>query len=135
MTYQRAGGLTGADRERIAGDRRELNEGPPASVERVPRPVVSQDGTAALLPLTFALADAADDRFVDATDRVRDVVGEGSAGLEVALGGPAGFAADGIEIFEQLDGALLLGTALLVILLLIAIYRSPIFWLLPFAAT
>ena len=46
--------------------------------------------------------------------------------------GPAGFSADAIDVFSSINGALLYATALLVLILLIIIYRSPIFWLIPF---
>ncbi|MGH2983707.1 MAG: MMPL family transporter [Solirubrobacterales bacterium] len=46
--------------------------------------------------------------------------------------GPAGFAADAVEVFNDIDGTLLYATAALVLLLLIVIYRSPIFWMIPF---
>jgi RND superfamily putative drug exporter len=134
VVYSRDGGLTAEDRRVIAEDRRDLNADLPDGAVPAPPPVPSEDGTTALLPVTFALSDSADDRFLDGTADVRERVSEGNGGLEVAVGGPAGFAADQIEIFEQIDGTLLFGTALLVIVLLIAIYRSPIFWLLPFLA-
>ena len=118
----------------IAGDRAELNESPPPSAQPVPPPAVSEDGTTALLPVTLLLEDPDDERFLDATADIRELVGDGERGLEIAVGGAAGSATDQIEIFEQIDGTLLLGTALLVMVLLIVIYRSPIFWLLPFLA-
>ena len=37
-------------------------------------------------------------------------------------------------MFESINGTLLCATALLVFVLLILIYRSPIFWLIPFFA-
>ena len=46
--------------------------------------------------------------------------------------GPAGFSADAIDVFDSINGTLLYATALLVLILLIIIYRSPIFWLIPF---
>jgi putative drug exporter of the RND superfamily len=132
--YQREGELTAEDERLIASHRQELNENPPPSAEPVPPPAVSEDGTTALLPVTLTLEDPDDDRFLDATEEVREVVGDGAGGLQIAVGGGAGSAADQIEVFEQIDGTLLLGTALLVVVLLIVIYRSPIFWLLPFLA-
>ena len=48
--------------------------------------------------------------------------------------GPAGFAADAVEVFDDINGTLLYATAALVLVLLIIIYRSPIFWLIPFFA-
>ena len=46
--------------------------------------------------------------------------------------GPAGFASDAIDVFDSINGTLVAATALLVFVLLILIYRSPIFWLIPF---
>ena len=45
--------------------------------------------------------------------------------------GPAGFTADAIDVFSDINGTLLDATAALVLLLLIVIYRSPIFWIIP----
>ncbi|MDQ3725760.1 MAG: MMPL family transporter, partial [Actinomycetota bacterium] len=55
-------------------------------------------------------------------------------GLEVKITGGAGFAADAIEVFESLNGTLLLAALALVIFLLIIIYRSPIFLFIPLIA-
>ena len=48
--------------------------------------------------------------------------------------GGAGYAADAIEVFECIDGTLLMAALSLVIFLLIVIYRSPIFFLVPLVA-
>ena len=48
--------------------------------------------------------------------------------------GGAGYAADAIEVFESINGTLLLAALSLVIVLLILIYRSPIFLFIPLAA-
>ena len=48
--------------------------------------------------------------------------------------GGAGFSADAIEVFEGINGTLLLAALSLVIFLLIVIYRSPIFFLIPLVA-
>ena len=69
---------------------------------------------------------------VDVTDEIKDDIEDLPEGLEAKVTGPAGFSADAIAVFEQIDGALLYSTALLVLILLIIIYRSPIFWLIPF---
>lgn len=54
-------------------------------------------------------------------------------GREVAISGPAGSLADALEIFGSIDSTLLLFTAALVFVLLLLIYRSPIFWAIPLA--
>jgi RND superfamily putative drug exporter len=53
-------------------------------------------------------------------------------GLEVEVTGAAGFGADAIEVFGEINGTLLFVAAGIVLLLLIIIYRSPIFWVIPF---
>lgn len=54
-----------------------------------------------------------------------------SAGLQVKVTGPGGILADLVEIFASTDVKLLLTTVLLVLVLLIVIYRSPLLALLP----
>ena len=48
--------------------------------------------------------------------------------------GPAGYSADASKAFEGINSTLLLATAALVFVLLVLIYRSPIFWILPLVA-
>ena len=50
----------------------------------------------------------------------------------MAVTGGAGFAADVEGVFGGIDGILLIGAGSLVLILLILIYRSPIFWVIPF---
>jgi RND superfamily putative drug exporter len=52
----------------------------------------------------------------------------------VKVGGPAGVSADAIKIFENINGTLIGAALLLVLVLLIIIYRSPIFWIFPLFA-
>ncbi len=53
-------------------------------------------------------------------------------GLGTAVTGPAGFTTDLKDVFAGADTRLLAVTGGLVLVLLILIYRSPIFWLVPF---
>jgi RND superfamily putative drug exporter len=55
-------------------------------------------------------------------------------GLDVKVTGGAGFSADAIKVFEGINGTLLAAAGSLVLILLILIYRSPIFWLIPIMA-
>ena len=132
--YSREGGLSSADHARIAKDRAELGRKPvTGAVGRIASATVSRDRSTALLIVPIDSAGDSDN-IEDGTEEIRDRVSDAPAGLEVKVTGSAGFATDAIAVFQQIDGALLLGTALLVLLLLIVIYRSPIFWLLPFLA-
>jgi RND superfamily putative drug exporter len=131
VVYRRDGGLTAGDRATIQQDRGELRgvatAGPP------PPPVISRDSTTALnvAPLT---PTGEGDIVTRDVDRVREAIADAPPGLQVEVTGSAGFAADAIEVFESINGTLLLATGLLVLVLLILIYRSPIFWLIPFFA-
>ena len=72
------------------------------------------------------------DVLVSAVERVRTTVEEGlPPGLEAKVTGPAGFSADATKAFEGINSTLLFVTAGLVFVLLVLIYRSPIFWMLP----
>ena len=65
---------------------------------------------------------------------MRKRTGNHGGGLETKVTGGAGYSADAIKVFEGINGTLLLSAFVLVLLLLILIYRSPIFWLIPILA-
>ena len=87
---------------------------------------LSEDQTADALPngespvlvISEALAEAADETAA-------------SAGLDSYVTGPGGLLADLISVFGEIDGTLLLATALVVTLILILVYRSPFLWVIP----
>lgn len=131
IVYRRDGGLTPADRRAIVQDRTALTQDPPPATAPPSPPTFAPDGAAALLvaPIT-AGGDA--DVLIDAVREIRARVHEqAAAGLDVKVTGPAGFSADAVEIFGDINGTLLLAAASLVFVLLILIYRSPIFWAIP----
>ncbi|MGW4892729.1 MMPL family transporter [Kitasatospora sp. NPDC004240] len=130
VVYARPGGLTEADNAKIAADRQKFA---PFAIEKsVEEAVPSPDGKAALL--TVPLRDHED----DAPDRVKDmrelVKAGAPAGLQVQVTGPAGQVRDQIAVFDDLDGQLLMASALVVAVLLLVIYRSPVLFLLPLLA-
>ena len=106
--------------------------------ERWPRPARrgSRDGATALLitPITVpeeATGDA-EDLLTDTPEEIKEELGSLPSGLQAKVTGPAGFSADAVEVFNDINSTLLMATAALVLVLLIVIYRSPIFWLIPF---
>jgi len=135
IVYQRADGeLDRADLARIASDRAALNGELPPRTEPYGRPVVSEDrGTALLEAKVRANGEA--DTILDPVDLARDRI-EASAqpGVETAVTGGGGFSADAVNVFESINGTLLLATAGIVFLLLLIVYRSPIFWFFPLFA-
>ena len=129
VVYRRDGGLTGADRALIAEDRRQLEE--VATAGPASRTLPSRDGTSALNVVSFETTGEGDIVTRD-VDAVQAAIEGAPDGLQVEVTGPAGFAADAIDVFDSINGTLVAATALLVFVLLILIYRSPIFWLIPF---
>ncbi len=129
----REGGLSADDRaalDRVVG---ELRANPIDLAEGASPPQRSQDGSAAIVAVP--LRDSGDEVALnEAVKELRERLGplEERAGLQVAVTGGAAFSADLSSVFDGIDGVLLIATATLVLVLLILIYRSPIFWLLPF---
>ena len=135
VVYRREGGLTAADRERIAADRQELNE----AVKKYPQvtpfaePQFSPTEDAALL-IGNITGDGESETILEPIDEIRERVSDPGGGLEVKVTGPAGFAADAIKVFESINGTLLLAAVGIVFFLLILIYRSPLFFWIPLIA-
>ena len=95
-------------------------------------PIPSEDGAAALVlvPVEADLISGDEGR-----DLVADMRAAATEGLDDPMtaqltGGPA-FAADTAAAFEGADFRLLAATALVVAVLLIVTYRSPVLWLVP----
>ncbi len=134
VVFANEGGLTAEDRAAVERIRAEIAAGGAAGVGDPSPAIPSEDGKALLVNVPI---DANDDIDVlaDGVDEIRGVV-EGSvpAGLEAKVTGPAGFSADATKVFEGVNSTLLLAAAALVFVLLVIIYRSPIFWILPLLA-
>jgi putative drug exporter of the RND superfamily len=107
--------------------------GQPSGYSPFVGPVCSRDGKAAIVT-AYLKGEGEGDKILDPVQFWRDTVSDPGGGLEVKITGGAGYAADAIEIFESINGTLLLAAISLVIVLLILIYRSPIFLFVPLAA-
>lgn len=159
IVYHRDGRLTTEDRRTIAADRAELNglregrgltaderkpDGDAPSTAEILRaqtapfgpPVVSPNGTTAILTAQIR-GNGETETLLDPVDAWRDRVStpkDQADGLRVQIGGPAGSSADAVKVFGSINGTLLGAALALVVTLLILIYRSPVFWLVPIAA-
>ncbi|MDQ3676925.1 MAG: MMPL family transporter [Actinomycetota bacterium] len=133
VVYHRDGGLKLSDRRRINADRAKLNKLELPSTSRFGLQVKSPDKTTAIVQAQITV-DGESDTILDPVDAVRDRASDPGGGLEVKVTGPAGYSADAIKVFEEIDSNLLLAGFVLVLILLIGIYRSPIFWLVPIVA-
>ena len=129
--YSREGGLTAADRATIARDRLSLNADRPIGAVATGPPIFSENGQAALLITPLFIEEGDSDALVDAVKDIRERVHDAPEGLQVEVTGGAGYSADAIEVFSDINSTLLLATLLIVVVLLVFIYRSPIFWFLP----
>jgi RND superfamily putative drug exporter len=146
VVYHRPGGLTARDRAKMLGDAARLREAAqgrkpklklvgqpqvpfaPGAPPELRKQLVSPKGDAAYS--VIAVPDD-NDKLADWGARVRKIVGNGDGGLKVYVTGSLGFSADFQEVFGSVDTKLLLATLLLVLVLLGAIYRSPIIALIP----
>jgi RND superfamily putative drug exporter len=135
IVYQRDGGLTAADKDKIRRDAFQVSSEIPVTqspavpfLASSPPGLVSSDGSVAYTVITVPLDF---DKLGDWGKEVKDATGEGSAGLKIYLTGDLGFNTDADEVFNSIDTKLLLATVLLVLVLLGAIYRSPIIALIP----
>lgn len=103
-----------------------------------PAPVAfSTDQTEALITLYIPQADIRErgktyaDSEVDAIKSIRALSRQGVNGFEVKVTGNGAYEADTKIIDKEVNGPLLIGTLIVVTLVLLLTYRSPILWLLP----
>jgi RND superfamily putative drug exporter len=135
IVYHRDGGLTAQDKAKMVSDAKAAD----AKLPLVGRPIVPfQPGSPPDLvapdeDLAYTVVAVPDnqDKLGDWGKDLRDITGKGSQGLGVYVTGNLGFNADFKEVFGSLDTKLLLVTVLLVLVLLGAIYRSPLIALIP----
>src|SRR3954470_10112560 len=132
VVFERRGGLTDADKARIDDTVGKLNADRKPLVLEARKPVFSPNGAAAIVVQPVQPGDGSGDAFQVAVQSIRDRVGEPGEGLEVKLTGAAGFSLDAIKVFSGINGTLLYAAAGIVLVLLIIIYRSPVFWAIPF---
>jgi putative drug exporter of the RND superfamily len=134
VVFERQDGLNDQDKQRIATTRTKLNENRKPGVLEAQEPVFAPNNRAALIVQPVQPGEGVGDRFQDGVQSIRDRAGSSSDGLEVKVTGAAGYSLDAIKVFGGVNGPLLLAAASIVLVLLIAIYRSPIFWMIPFFA-
>jgi putative drug exporter of the RND superfamily len=127
-----SGGAPSGQLAGCAGPTTEI-PGQPGNYAPFVGPVCSPDGKAAIVT-AYIKGNGEGDRILDPIDAWRDIVSDPGGGLDVKITGGAGYAADSIKVFENINGTLLLAAFSLVVVLLILIYRSPIFLFIPLAA-
>jgi RND superfamily putative drug exporter len=120
VVYERQGGLSDADLAAINEDAAWIKTLPALRGEVV-GPILSSDKSAAQVVVPL-------DAKADVSGTVNEIRDRASAhpGLSAHVTGPAGFTTDLVKAFAGIDGTLVLVTGLLVFIILIVVYRSPL---------
>lgn len=94
-------------------------------------PMVSEDGKAAMLVVPIQVADTNKENAEVIAGLRADIAKHARDGVSLQVTGGPAFGADVASSFEGANFTLLLVTILIVAILLIVTYRSPILWLVP----
>ncbi len=131
IVYERASGLTAADRAKAAADARRFAGVHGVVPGRVVGPIPSADGKAIQTILQVNLGNEGWDNATKTADPIRTIIHSNANGLTAHITGPLGNAADNSKVFQGIDGTLLFSALAVVIVILLITYRSPLLWLLP----
>jgi putative drug exporter of the RND superfamily len=131
VVYDRASGLTAADRAKAAADARSLAGLHGVGPGQVAGPVPSADGKAIQTIVSVNLGTQGWNGAATAASSIRAITGSNANGLASHITGPLGNAADSSKVFKGIDSTLLYATLAVVIVILLITYRSPALWLLP----
>jgi RND superfamily putative drug exporter len=131
VVYDRASGLTAADRAKAAADARSFARQPGVLASQVAGPIPARDGRAIETVVPVNLGHNGWNQAGTAATSLRTVATSGANGMSVHITGPLGTAADSSKAFQGIDSTLLYATLTVVIVLLLITYRSPVLWLLP----
>ncbi|MBM2620032.1 MMPL family transporter [Actinoplanes sp. LDG1-06] len=131
LVYERAGGLTAADRAKAAADLGRYKTVDGVTGDLV-GPIESPDKAAIEVIVPVRIDDDGWDALPDIADSLKATAETGAPpGLDVYLAGPVAAAADSAGAFAGIDGTLLYTTLAVVAIILLVTYRSPVLWLLP----
>ncbi len=142
LVFHREGKITDRDREKLtelsewlASDERPNYISSALPYHQFPREIQNQMFSEDESTLLFNISiqpESDSDQTLAALDKIRDKVKEiGLDELQFEITGPAGISADTISLFRNADFVLMLATVVLIFILLILIYRSPLLALTP----
>jgi putative drug exporter of the RND superfamily len=131
VVYQHASGLTAGDRAKAAADARRFAALPGVGKGQVAGPVPSADGKAIQTILQVNLGSQGWSGAEQAADAIRAITQSHPSGLASYVTGPLGASSDSNKMFKGIDSTLLYATLMVVIVILLITYRSPVLWLLP----
>lgn len=105
--------------------------------EAVIQNFISEDRTTIILPMNLlpGLGNSKYSEINDSASAIGTEIASELSSTAFYITGPAGIAGDTVKLFEQADLVLLLATIVIILILLIAIYRSPLLAFIPLLAT
>jgi len=131
VVYERASGLTAADRAAAAADARRFAGIPGLVPGQVVGPIPSADGKALQTILQVNLGSQGWAGANKPVDAIRAIASSNPNGLSYHVTGQLGYAYDNNNVFKGISGTLLWSAVAVVIVILLITYRSPVLWLLP----
>ena len=131
VVYERASGVTAADRAKAAADARSFAGVHGVVPGQVVGPIPSADGKAIETILQVNLGKQGWNGAPQAADAIRAITRSNANGLASHVTGPLGNGADSNNLFSGIDTTLLGSAVAVVIVILLIAYRSPVLWLLP----
>ncbi len=141
IVYERSGGLTAADKAKITADAQAMRTLAGVAGDQVRPPQFATSGNAA--NIAVPLIGKRGNVDVDGADlskiekKVINIARAGApSGLTIHSAGAGGLLVAFVDSFNGIDGTLLLAAGLVVIVILLIVYRSPVLWFFPlFSAT
>ncbi len=130
IVYQRSSGLTPADLAKVSADAKQFATNPNLDGQ-ITGPIPARDGQAAQIVVPLNLGPDGWSKAATEVKAMKAVATSGANGMTVNITGPAGYAADSSDAFEGIDSTLLFGAVLVVVVILLFTYRSPVLWILP----
>ncbi|GAA0582081.1 MMPL family transporter [Paractinoplanes ferrugineus] len=130
IVYERTAGITAADQAKAAADAAAFAKVPGISGQ-ITGPIPAEDKAALSTIVPVRIGADGWDKITTVVDGLKGITGPGDGGLAIHLTGPAGNAADSAGAFEGIDGTLLYTTLIVVAIILLITYRSPVLWLFP----
>ncbi len=136
LVFHRDSGLTAADKAFVASFYAQLPTLTGVDTQAVTAPTFSADGTTAsvyapLIAKQNGVAVSGDVLSTNENAVIAAARKGAPAGLQVYPAGPAGLLTAFISAFAGLDGTLLITAGLIVIVILLLVYRSPVLWFFP----
>ena len=130
LVYERPAGVTRADLAAVAGQVRQLNGLGPVRHDSI-GPIPSQDGKALQVVVPVDMGTSGWEKLPTTVDDMHAIARSSPAGLSMHVTGPVGYSADSADAFSGIDGKLLYSAMVVVIVILLLTYRSPVLWLIP----